>query len=72
MAANPDLLLQRNIDIQEEYKRLSNIKDAGISKYRHEYMLHILSKKFYLQSSTIERILKMEFENDPAQLKLNL
>lgn len=72
MAANPDLILQRNIDIQEEYQRLCQIKKAGISIYRHEYMLHMLSKKFYLTASTIERILKLDLVQDPAQLKLSL
>lgn len=58
MPRNHQLQEARNLKINEEYKRLSEIRKNGVAKYRHEYILTILSEKFFLAEITISWILK--------------
>lgn len=63
MAADPKNIRQRNLDIHKAYKLMQNVKEDGITKFSHEYMLAKLAKKFYLSVTTIEKILKLDLDN---------
>lgn len=63
---NKQLIYQRNLDICFEFERLCAVKENGVQKYSYDYILMKLQKKFYLQTSTIEKIIK--HPPDPNQL----
>ncbi|MCT4559827.1 MAG: hypothetical protein N4A41_00465 [Crocinitomicaceae bacterium] len=48
---------QRNEDIRKEWDRLSNISEYGHKKFRNQWIIARISKKFYLAESTIEDII---------------
>lgn len=55
---NKEKIQKRNQDMIEEFKRLSGIKEHGVQKFNHELILKKLTIKFYLEQSTIEKIIK--------------
>ncbi len=80
MSRDPLLKGNRNDDICDAYASLAakttktRYNPIGVQLYRHEAILQILSKKFYLSPRTIEGIVsegKREPE-DPSQLSLKL
>lgn len=44
-------------DIRKEYKKLSDIKSYGVSKYAHDYIVITLANNFYRSPKTIENII---------------
>lgn len=57
MSRNHELKTTRNDKIKSDYSKLENEKIHGVQKYRHEAILHILSKRYYLTPGTIQNIL---------------
>lgn len=67
MPRNNKLLIHhRNLAICAEFERLSAVKEQGVQKYSYAYILMKLQAKFYLQNSTLEKIIKNP--PDPNQL----
>ena len=69
------LLIKRNKLIVADYEKYSSMKsEKGVEKYRHEYILELLSNKYFLAEKTINDILyaKPDTGNsvDPAQHRL--
>lgn len=60
MSRDRDLRDERDKKIKEEYQKLASKKVGDVELYRHEAMLVILSKKFWLSPVTINNILKMQ------------
>jgi hypothetical protein len=69
MSRRPDLKKSRNDSIKEAFKKLEDEKIHGVQKYRHEAILLILSKRFYLAANTIQKIL-VEVDEPNNQIKL--
>ena len=44
-------------DVRLEYKKLSEIKLHGVSKYSHDYIVVLIANKFYRSPKTIENII---------------
>ena len=44
-------------DVRHEYKKMSDIKCHGVSKYSHDYIVVILANRFYRSPKTIENII---------------
>lgn len=44
-------------DIRQEYKKMSDIKSFGVSKYSHDYIVVTLANRFYRSPKTIENII---------------
>lgn len=67
MPRNNKLLIhQRNLAICNEFAKLSAVREAGVQKYSYEYILMKLRSKFFLENSTIEKIIK--HPPDPSQV----
>lgn len=72
MSRIPELKNERDQRIREKYKELSEKKIKDVQLYRHEAILEMLSRKFYLSKSWIERIVSGNTgtPDDPNQTKL--
>ena len=44
-------------DVRHEYKKMSDIKCHGVSKYSHDYIVVVLANRFYRSPKTIENII---------------
>lgn len=44
-------------DIRNEYKKLSDIKSYGVSKFSHDYIVLTIANNFYKSPKTIENII---------------
>jgi len=55
---NKEKIQKRNQDIIADFKKLCGIKEHNVQKYNHELILKKLTIKFYLEQSTIEKIIK--------------
>lgn len=44
-------------DVRQEYKKMSDIKCHGVSKYSHDYIVVVLANRFYKSPKTIENII---------------
>jgi hypothetical protein len=62
MARNNDLLTERNIKIYSRYKELYDIKYL-----RHDRALELLSKEFYIEPKTIEKIILNQKKNKKSK-----
>jgi hypothetical protein len=69
---NKQLIHQRNFAICAEFERLSSIKENGVQKYNYQYILMKLRSKFYLENSTLEKIIKHPPDPNhlPGQMEL--
>lgn len=72
MSRIPELKNERDYRIREKYKELAEKKIGNTQLYRHDAILEMLSKKFYLSTSWIERIVSGNTgaPYDPNQTKL--
>lgn len=50
--------IARETALRAEYERLSNIKQNGVQKYSHQWILMQLNSKFYYSINTIEKKLQ--------------
>lgn len=69
MSRDPHLKTTRNKDVKEAYAKLAGETVAGLNgkreqKYRHNAILAILSRKFYLAPGTLANILILPEEDD--------
>lgn len=48
--------LRLHQSIKDEFDRLSNVKEYGVSKYTNQYILNKIADKFYKSPKTIENI----------------
>ncbi len=74
MSRNPVLKKERNNKIKEAYQKYADevvLAPGGkkVNKYRHEAILVLVGRKFYLEPGTIQNILQMKDEPD-NQLEL--
>ena len=44
-------------DVRLEYKKMSDIKCHGVTKYAHDYIVVVLANRFYRSPKTIENII---------------
>jgi hypothetical protein len=44
-------------DVRQEYKKLSEIKLHGVTKYSNDYIVLLIANKFYRSPKTIENII---------------
>jgi glycine betaine/choline ABC-type transport system substrate-binding protein len=44
-------------DVRQEYKKLSEIKLHGVTKFSHDYIVLVISNQFYRSPKTIENII---------------
>ena len=44
-------------DVRLEYKKMSDIKCHGVTKYAHDYIVVVLANRFYRSTKTIENII---------------
>jgi len=61
--------------IREEFDRLSNVKEYGVSKYTNQYMLNKIADKYYKSAKTIENIVfnrTATADLEPSQTTLDL
>jgi len=65
MSRIPELKHERDKQICEKYAQLTEKKVKDKQLYRHEAILEMLSKKFFLASATIERIVSGNSESRP-------
>ncbi|MCE9538714.1 MAG: hypothetical protein K8R85_05805 [Bacteroidetes bacterium] len=65
MSRIPALKKNRDNEIRSKYYQLEDKEVAGKQLYRHEAILEMLSKKFFLAPATIERIVNGNSESTP-------
>ena len=57
MARNRELIDRRNATIKKEYKKLLSVEHKGKRKYTYDYVLEILSEKYFLTPDYISQII---------------
>jgi hypothetical protein len=67
---NKELIRMRNRAICAEFQRLTSIKENGVQKYSYEYVMMKLRVKFFLETSTLEKIIKHPPNELPGQMEL--
>lgn len=61
--------------IRDEFDRLSNVKEYGVSKYTNQYILNKIADKYFKSAKTIENIVFNRTNTadlEPTQGVLNL
>lgn len=59
-----EIIESRNQDIALAYKMLASIKDLGVQKLKHEYIVEVLHNIFYLSPDYIEHLLRTNEPKD--------
>lgn len=66
---------RKNKDMWDMYTKLSEVREHGVAKYSHDWIMQRLSERFYLEPQTIIVKLKQharERQSDPRQLRIDL
>ncbi|MCW5900474.1 MAG: hypothetical protein KIT10_14515 [Flavobacteriales bacterium] len=54
MARNNDLIARRNAQIRKDYEKLRSAKQGRKPKFTAEYVISLLSERYYLSERRIE------------------
>lgn len=56
MARHNDLIARRNADLLKDYERLRAVKEGRKPKYTADYVITMLSERYYLSERRVEDI----------------
>ena len=64
--------IRLHIAIKNEYQKLTDIKEFGVSKYSNEYILRKVADKFFRSPKTIENIVfnRTNIQYETSQLNI--
>lgn len=67
MATNRELLAKRNADIRADYEKMRDRRVNGRRVHKAEYIMQMLSERYYLAIATLENIVYREMDGRPVK-----